>query len=212
MAKSANNHWAILGGTFDPVHIGHLRIAIQLREVGFTKVLLVPNHLPAHRPQPIAKAATRLAMLQLACQDLAGIEVNHIELERTEPSYSSVTIAKLKQQYPQSSFTWVLGQDAWQGFEHWHQPLSLLEQANLLVINRPGQTQTSAWQAQQLAERQASVAELLSSKQGKISFLHWPALDISASSLRKALAQGDNIRFLTPDSVLEYIQQHQLYR
>lgn len=213
MAKSANNsqHWAILGGTFDPIHIGHLRIALQLRDLGFDKVLLIPNNTPPHRPQPQASAEQRLAMLNLACAELEGITIESIELERSEPSYSTVTLNQLQQRYPNTAFTWVLGSDAWQGFEHWHEPLVFLQQANLLVVSRPGEQHVSQWQQQQLAQRECTNQQLFLAKQGKISFIHWPELDISASGLRQALKQGDNIRFLTPDSVLAYIQQQKLY-
>ncbi|MEN9464555.1 MAG: hypothetical protein RL217_736 [Pseudomonadota bacterium] len=212
MAKCANNHWALFGGTFDPVHIGHLRTAIGLREAGFSKVLLIPNRIPVHRPQPRACAQDRLNMLDLACQELDGIEVCSIELEHQEPSYSAVTVARLKKLHPEPHFTWVLGQDAWMGFEHWHTPQALLDEANLLIISRPhNDTAPSAFQQQLLQERHANLDELLQSPHGRIGQAHWPMLDISASSLRAALSQGDNIRFLTPDSVAKYLYQHQLY-
>src|SRR5690554_7577031 len=103
MAKSANNpHWALLGGTFDPIHIGHLRIAIQLREMGFDKVLLIPNRIPPHRPQPQANGEHRLAMLKLSCEDLSGVVACDIELEREELSYSAITVKALRETYPRS--------------------------------------------------------------------------------------------------------------
>lgn len=210
MGTSANN-WAILGGTFDPVHIGHLRIALQLRDLGFERVLLIPNHVPPHRPQPVANPQQRLHMLQLACADLAGVEPCSIELERDEPSYSAVTVQLLKEQHPHINFTWVMGSDAWHGFEFWHQPLSLLAQAHLLVISRPGDAHLSQWQAAQLAQRQCTKQQLFSEQQGRICLLNWPELDISASSLRQALRQGENIQLLTPAQVLAFIQQQRLY-
>lgn len=213
MAKSASKapRWALLGGTFDPVHIGHLRIAIQLRDLGFEKVLLIPNHVPPHRPQPIANAAQRLAMLELACAGLGNIEPCAIELERQELSYSAITVAALRERHPEVLFTWVMGDDAWHGFEHWHQPLSLLEHANLLVVSRPGERRMSHWQEEQLLQRECTIEQLFTESLGKICVVHWPELDISASGLRQALRQGDNIHFLTPPAVLAYIQQHRLY-
>ncbi len=214
MAKSANKpaHWALLGGTFDPVHIGHLRIAVQLRDLGFDRVLLIPNRIPPHRPQPQADAQQRLTMLQLACAELPGIEACDIELQRAELSYSAITVAALHERHPEVSFTWVMGQDAWQGFEHWHQPLALLEQANLLVVSRPGLQNTSHWQEQQLEQRECDVATLLHSSSGHICRHHWPELDISASYLRRAIKQGENVTFLVPPNVLNYLHQQQLYR
>lgn len=219
MAKSVNKpdqqrpqRWALLGGTFDPIHIGHLRIAVQLRDQGFDKVLLIPNSIPPHRPQPQATGQQRLAMLALACQNLTGVEPCSIELERDDLSYSAVTVAALRAQYPDVGFTWVMGQDAWQGFEHWYKPLELLEQANLLVISRPGVRSVSHWQEQQLEQRECDLPQLLGFSAGHICLHHWPELDISASDLRRAIKQGDNVTFLTPDAVLEYIIQQQLYR
>lgn len=218
--KSVNNsprgHWAILGGTFDPVHIGHLRIALQLRDAGFERVLLIPNRLPPHRSQPQASAEQRFTMLTLACDSLDGIQPCAIELERSDYSYSAVTVSQLKQQHPNVTFTWVIGHDAWQGFEHWHQPFTLLEQANLLIINRPSSHPESAtqspWQQQQWQQRGGQLSELWQYKQGKIASVRWPELDISASDLRQALKRGDNVTFLTPDAVLEYISLQSLYR
>ncbi|ASP40731.1 nicotinic acid mononucleotide adenylyltransferase [Bacterioplanes sanyensis] len=214
MVKSANSppHWALLGGTFDPIHIGHLRIAVQLRDLGFDRVLLIPNRIPPHRPQPQASAEHRLAMLEQACTGLDGIVPCSIELEREELSYSAITVEALHQRHSGVAFTWVMGQDAWQGFEHWHQPLALLEQANLLVVSRPGLQNTSHWQEQQLEQRQCQVAELLASRTGRICCHHWPELDISSSYLRRALKQGENVSFLVPPAVLNYLNQQQLYR
>ena len=210
MVTSVNN-WAILGGTFDPVHIGHLRIALQLRNLGFAHVLLVPNHVPPHRPQPVASGQQRLHMLELACEGLDGVSPCALELERQEPSYSAVTMKLLKERYPQIHFTWVLGSDAWHGFEFWHEPLNLLALANVLVVSRPGAQHLSHWQEEQLSARQCTKEQLFIEQQGRICLLNWPELDISASSLRQALRQGDNIQLLTPDKVLAYIQQQRLY-
>lgn len=186
----------------------------MLREVGFERVLLIPNRIPPHRSQPQASGEQRLAMLTLACATLENIEPCAIELERHESSYSAITVAQLAQQHPNVAFTWVLGDDAWQGFEHWHQPLSLLQQANVLIINRPtDQPPTqSTWQQQQWQQRGCNLSELWQAQHGKIARAQWPELDISASDLRQALKRGDNVTFLTPDAVLEYISLQSLYR
>ncbi|MGB1091417.1 MAG: nicotinate-nucleotide adenylyltransferase [Oceanobacter sp.] len=204
---------AILGGTFDPVHVGHLRVAIQLREAGFDRVLMMPNKTPPHRPQPMASSEQRLQMLALATQDLEGVEVCSVELERDELSYSVVTLELLKAAHPNHIFTWVLGDDAWSGFDRWHRCDDLFELANLLIIHRPGEkTDEPEWQANQLQNRQTSLQELLSCAKGAISRESWPGLDVSASALRNAISKGKNIRFLVPDAVFQHLQQQPLYR
>lgn len=204
---------ALLGGTFDPVHIGHLRIAIRLRELGFEHVLMIPNSVPPHREQPAASGEDRLAMLNLATADLKGIETSEIELQRSEPSYSATTVAELHQNWPEARLTWVMGNDAWNGFDRWNQPETLLEHANILIISRPGDTaRTDGWLGDILTKNAVSAPELLTNRSGKICHLDWPELDISASDLRQAIKRGDNIAFLTPESVQTYIKQHQLYR
>lgn len=226
---SKHNSVALLGGTFDPVHIGHLRIAVRLRELGFERVVMIPNNVPPHREQPLASGAARLAMLNLAIADLGGdlngglngelgsnlggIETSEIELQRAEPSYSAATVEELHRLWPQACLTWVMGNDAWNGFDRWHQPERLLKHANVLVVSRPGDSARSDGWLGEIKQKNASNTDtLLSSSGGKICHLHWPELDISASDLRRAIKQGDNIVFLTPTQVQKYIKQHQLYR
>lgn len=204
---------ALLGGTFDPVHIGHLRIAIRLRELGFERVVMIPNNIPPHREQPIASGAARLAMLNLAIADLDGIETSEIELQRAEPSYSAATVKELHRLWPETCLTWVMGNDVWNGFDRWYQPETLLDHANVLVISRPGDSpRTDGWLGEIHQENATLADRLLNSSRGKICHLHWPELDISASDLRQAIKQGDNIVFLTPKPVQKYIKQYQLYR
>lgn len=204
---------AVLGGTFDPIHIGHLRIAIHLREMGFDQVLMIPNHVPPHREQPLASGAERLAMLTLAINGLDGISASDIELKRSEPSYSATTVTELHQQWPEASLTWVMGNDAWNGFDRWYQPKSVLDHANILVISRPGEkARRDGWLGEITQLHAGSVDTLRENQNGKICHLHCPELDISASDLRQAIKRGDNIAFLTPEPVQKFIKQHQLYR
>lgn len=215
--KSVSNHsLAVFGGTFDPVHIGHLRIAIRLREAGFERVLMVPNRQPPHRDQPGASGAQRLAMLNLAIADIpamTGITASDIELTQDGPSYSARTVEQIRQRAPEQAITWVMGTDAWNGFDRWHQPDVILDHANLLVISRPGETlRRDGWLGQQLSEREAPLSQLFTQAHGGICLQAWPELDISASDLRQAILRGDNTAFLTPESVQNYIEQHSLYK
>lgn len=203
---------AILGGTFDPIHIGHLRVAVRLRDSGFDKVLLVPNRVPPHRAQPQASGDDRLNMLQLSLTGLNGIEASDIELTQDGTSYSARTVEQLRTQYPDAALTWVMGNDAWNGFDRWHKPEQVLANANILVISRPGEeARDDAWLGQLRQEKSCTLNELQHSPHGRVCHQAWPELDISASDLRQAIKQGDNIAFLTPQPVLEYIQKHHLY-
>lgn len=210
---------AILGGTFDPVHIGHLRIALRLKDAGFDQVLLLPNRHPPHRDSPQATPGQRLSMLELATKDLPGITVCDLELKREDLSYSYITLQEMTEIYAEYSLTWVMGTDAWLGFHRWFRCNDILELVNLLVIHRPDQKNPDAsqarmpfWQREQLQQRSSNLNELLSARQGSICQLSWPGLDISASDLRRSLAAGENIRFLIPDRVLAYLQQQKLYQ
>lgn len=205
------NSIAILGGTFDPVHCGHLRLAIQLHQQVVDRVLLLPNRVPPHRLAPIATPAQRLDMLTLAVSELDGIEVSSLELDSDHISYSVHSARALRQQYPEHSLTWVMGADAWHGFDQWQQAEELLQLVNVLVINRPGQPQPSWEPVKGMKYRIVTDETLNQYRAGGVCHLQWPELEIAASDLRQALAKGDNIRFLTPDPVLNYINHNKLY-
>jgi nicotinate-nucleotide adenylyltransferase len=213
-------HIAILGGTFDPIHIGHLRMAVELRLAGFDEVRLVPNNVPPHREQPKASAEHRLAMVQLACEQLSqqgmtGIITDDIELKRDQPSYSVATLELLRQQLPkEAKLTWVIGDDAWDSLHLWHRVSDFLDLANLVIINRghEKQFQYETLQAQWLKQHATELDNLIECRNGKLIRLNWRLLDISATYLRGLLAQGQGAQLLTPDRVLNYIAEHTLYK
>jgi nicotinate-nucleotide adenylyltransferase len=213
-------HIALLGGTFDPIHIGHLRMAVELRLAGFDEVRLIPNSVPPHREQPKASAEDRLAMAQVACdtltqQGMTGIVVDAIELKRDQPSYSIATLELLRQQLPKdTALSWVIGDDAWETIHSWHRINEMLGLANLVIINRGHENQFSVdtLQAQWLKEHATELDNLLECTNGKLIRLNWRLLDVSATYLRSLLAQGQGAQLLTPDVVLNYIAEHQLYQ
>jgi nicotinate-nucleotide adenylyltransferase len=213
-------HIAILGGTFDPIHIGHLRMAVELRLAGFDEVRLIPNNVPPHREQPKTCAQQRLVMVQLACEHLAqqgisGIVADDIELKRDQPSYTVATLELLRQQLPDdTALSWVIGDDAWHSLHHWHRVDELLALANLVIINRGHENQFSVdtLQAQWLKQHATEQDNLLECRNGKLIRLNWRLLDVSATYLRSLLAQGQGAQLLTPDVVLNYIAENQLYQ
>ena len=213
-------HIAILGGTFDPIHIGHLRMAVELRLAGFDEVRLVPNNVPPHREQPKASAQQRLAMVKLACESLvqqgvSGIIADDIELRRDQPSYSVATLEELKKQLPENTaLSWVIGDDAWESIHQWHRIDEFLGLANLVVINRGHENQFpyTTLQGQWLKQHATELDNLLECTNGKLIRLNWRLLDVSATYLRSLLAQGKGAQLLTPDAVLKYIAEYQLYK
>jgi nicotinate-nucleotide adenylyltransferase len=211
---------ALLGGTFDPIHIGHLRMAVELRLAGFDEVRLIPNSVPPHREQPKASAQQRLAMVQLACdqlvqQGMTGIIADDIELKREQPSYSVATLEQLREQLPvDTALSWVIGDDAWESIHSWHRINEFLALANLVIINRGHENQFSVdtLQGQWLKQHATELDNLLECRNGKLIRLNWRLLDVSATYLRSLLAQGQGAQLLTPDVVLNYIAQHKLYQ
>ena len=213
-------HIALLGGTFDPIHIGHLRMAVELRLAGFDEVRLIPNSVPPHRPQPKARAQHRLNMAQLACENLAqqgmtGIIADDIELKRDQPSYSVATLEQLRQILPKNTaLSWVIGDDAWESIHRWHRINEFLPLANLVIINRGHENQFSVdtLQGQWLKQHATELDNLIECTHGKLIRLNWRLLDVSATYLRSLLAQGNGAQLLTPDVVLNYIAEYQLYK
>ena len=213
-------HIAILGGTFDPIHIGHLRMAVELHLAGFDEVRLIPNNVPPHREQPKASAQQRLAMVQLACESLAqqgvsGIIADDIELKRDQPSYSVATLEELKKQLPENTaLSWVIGDDAWESIHQWHRIDEFFGLANLVIINRGHENQFpyTTLQGQWLKQHATELDNLLECTNGKLIRLNWRLLDVSATYLRSLLAQGKGAQLLTPDAVLKYIAEYQLYK
>jgi nicotinate-nucleotide adenylyltransferase len=215
-----SKHIALLGGTFDPIHIGHLRMAVELRLAGFDEVRLIPNSVPPHREQPKASAEHRLNMVQLACENLAqqgmtGIIADDIELKRDQPSYSVATLELLRKKLPENTaFSWVIGDDAWESIHSWHRINELLPLANLVIINRGHENQFSVdtLQGQWLKQHATELDNLLECTHGKLIRLNWRLLDVSATYLRGLLARGNGAQLLTPDVVLNYIAEYQLYK
>jgi nicotinate-nucleotide adenylyltransferase len=215
-----SKHIALLGGTFDPIHIGHLRMAVELRLAGFDEVRLIPNSVPPHREQPKASAEHRLNMVQLACENLAqqgmtGIMADNIELKRDQPSYSVATLELLRKKLPENTaLSWVIGDDAWESIHSWHRINELLPLANLVIINRGHENQFSVdtLQGQWLKQHATELDNLLECTHGKLIRLNWRLLDVSATYLRGLLARGNGAQLLTPDVVLNYIAEYQLYK
>lgn len=206
---------AVLGGTFDPIHDGHLRPALELFEdLDLAEIRFIPAGQPPHRDQPIASAKQRLTMLKLAVAGQAGFVVDERELYREGPSYMVDTLQSLRSELGDRPLCLVLGMDAFEGLPNWHCWEEIPDLAHLLVIHRPGSgLPLSEVLGELLGERKLHHAEALQEKPaGGILFHPVTQLDVSATRIREILAQGRSPRYLVPDQVWSYICEQGLYR
>ena len=206
----------VLGGTFDPVHFGHLRSALELLEtLGLAEVRLVPCGHPPHRSPPRAPASARLAMLELAVTGQPGLRVDPRELERPGPSYMVDTLASLREEQGTRPLCLILGSDAFLGLPGWHRWQELVQLAHLVVMHRPGwdlDDNLAAPLAQLVeARRVYEAAALAAQPAGSILLVPVTPLDISATAIRTLIAAGRSPRYLLPDVVWEHIRAHGLY-
>ena len=212
----------VLGGTFDPIHYGHLRLAADVRDaLGLGEVRLIPAGQPPHRAPPVASAEHRLAMTQLGCAEFAGLAADAREVRRDGPSYTVLTLDSLRAEAPQRPLALILGGDAFAGLEQWWRWERLFALAHLLVIERPGvpfdARALSAELKRQWGRRLIDDSRGLDrSPAGAILRVKVTPQPISASAIRATLARGaagrDAVRGLLPAAVLEYIERNQLYR
>ncbi|MCX7993274.1 MAG: nicotinate-nucleotide adenylyltransferase [Fimbriimonadales bacterium] len=192
---------ALFGGTFDPVHYGHLRLAEEAREaVALDRVLFIPAAVsPFRTTERLSEPEHRLQMLRLATQDNFHFEVSEIEILRSGVSYTFDTVSALHQQNPDAELYLVLGTDTLQGFMAWREPHAIAQQCRLLVGVRPGY------------DLQTALERLPESVRQSVQAVPMTPLGISASAIRQRVREGRSIRYLTPPNVIEYIQQHRLY-
>jgi len=202
----------IYGGTFNPVHYGHLRTAIEIYEqLALDELRLLPCALPAHREMPEVNAKMRLAMLQIAIKNHPQLCIDDRELKRTGISYMVDTLASIRAEIGEYAvLLLVIGSDAFNGLSTWYQWQKLFDYAHIVVITRPLIMPTML----DNFYRQRQVSDIHSLKyatSGKIYFQQVTQLDISATSIRRTFAEHKNPSFLLPESVIEYIQAHHLY-
>ncbi len=203
----------ILGGTFDPIHYGHLAIAkFLLQHCPLSEIQFIPCLSPPHRQAPEAGAEHRLQMVRLAIKDHEGWVANDIDYKRPAPSYMIDTLSLLKKQYSQTPLCLILGMDAFGLFNHWRQWQEILSLAHLIVVNRPGFNLTAEdWSQELLSHSQVqSCHELSQHGSGKIFIQTMPPSFISATEIRHQIPSSQAEQL--PPAVLNYIKQHHLYR
>ncbi len=205
----------IFGGTFDPIHFGHLRPALDLQlRLGLEQVRFIPLAVAVHREQPAASAELRLAMVRAAIQGQPGFMVDPREIRRGDRSYTLDTLRELSIELPGQTLCLCVGADAFNDFLDWHSPLDILDLAHLVVTQRPGAARPAdAGLRRLVAERRCDHPRALRSRPaGCIFFQPVAQLDISSTAIRALLKAGNSPRYLLPDSVLDIIEEQALYR
>ena len=209
----------LFGGTFDPVHFGHLRLAeAAIDTLGLAAVHWIPVGQPGHRPAPCVSAAHRLAMLHLAVDDNPRFVIDDSEIRQSNTSYTVPTLLRIRQQYGEKqALVFLLGADAFAGLTTWHRWHELFKLTHLALVARPGHHLDTASLPQALrqclAERQIFDPQQLSrSPAGQLIFLDSTALAISATAIREQILQQQSPRYLLPDALIDYINHHKLYQ
>jgi nicotinate-nucleotide adenylyltransferase len=211
---------AILGGTFDPVHFAHLRLAEELADVfGFSAVRFIPASIPPHRGEPRASAQHRLRMVDLAIAGNPLFSVDDRELRREKPSYTYDTLIELRAEIGARPLCLLMGADAFVALTTWHRWEELFDLAHIVVARRPGYPLTELaaslpgpLKAQYLRRHLPDHNTLRLEPAGRIFTHELTALDVSATALRALIATGGSLRYLLPDAVITYIEEHHLYK
>ncbi len=212
---NASGAHVFMGGTFDPIHNGHLRTALELQQwMGVERVCLVPSRKPVHREAPGSSSEARLAMAQLAVADEPALAVDDREVCSGQPSYSYLTLRSLRAELgPDRPLCMVLGMDAYLGLPSWHHWQELIELCHIIVVRRPGYIyEPDPGMARfTRAHETTSLATVLGSPCGRVLMHELTPLSISATQIRQLVAKGLSPRYLCPDPVWHFIQQHRLY-
>ena len=204
----------IFGGSFDPIHYGHLRSAFEvLQALRFEEIRFIPCGDPAQRGSTVAAAELRLRMVEVATREQHGFTCDDRELRRAGPSYTIDTLATLREEFPQRSLALILGMDAFLGLSKWHRWYEILDIAHIVVAHRPG------WQAPgtgPLGELIAAFGtqrldDLHDALHGRIHSHAGTQFEISSTEIRDLIAAGRDARFLMPDAVRDVIKESRLY-
>ncbi len=205
---------ALLGGTFDPIHLGHLYIALKIQQTyDLAEVRFIPSAHPVHRDSPRASPEQRLTMLTYAIENEPTLKVDDCEIQRKGPSYTIDTLEILRQKFPSTPLCLILGLDAWSGFSTWHRYEDILHLCHIIIAMRPPYLLPQTGKLAELLKQfqTQDVSALHASLGGKILFHSTTSLDISATTIREMIAKGQNPQALLPPSVYNYIVKQHLY-
>ncbi|MFT6927762.1 MAG: nicotinate-nucleotide adenylyltransferase [Psychromonas sp.] len=204
-----------LGGTFDPIHFGHLRPALEITEaLSLQQLFMMPNHIAPHKSASHGTAKQRSEMVELAISQQPRMTVDKRELKRHKPSYTIDTLKELKIEYPDTPICFIMGMDSLISFDSWYDWKNILSYCHLIISHRPGwQSEFNEQVAALVAKHQTTDKHDLHNVQfGKIYFQTTSQLAISSTEIRDLLSHNISIDFLTPDSVINYIKEQYLYK
>ena len=210
----------ILGGTFNPIHMGHLKVAeTVLRSFNLNKILFIPSYIPPHKgPSEIASASYRLKMVELALATYSQFIPSSIEIKAKGKSYSILTLKKLKKLCPQALIFFILGIDAFLEIDTWKEYRRVLEQCFFIIVSRPGYRLEDAKNVleEDYRERIAKVSEQERVREDMIQayrlfLLSMNSLDITSTEIREKIRRGESVRGLVPEAVEKYISERHLY-
>jgi len=195
---------AILGGTFDPIHIGHLIAGQYVYDTGlFNEICIMPSGNPPHKISTEAYNKHRLAMCQLAADSLEGFTVSDIEQTREGKIYTVDTFSYLKENNPGTKFWLIIGTDSLMNLKSWYKPEQLLATVNFVVVDRGGYD---------LAEIKAMIKSLDEGYKCDLLYVKMPLIELSSTTLRERMKKGLSIENMVPHSVHQYMMTHELYR
>ncbi|MGL9750410.1 MAG: nicotinate-nucleotide adenylyltransferase [Symbiopectobacterium sp.] len=208
---------AYFGGTFDPIHYGHLRpVTVLADKIGVTRITLMPNNVPPHREQPEATAQQRKRMVELAIAETPLFSVDDRELQRITPSYTIDTMEMIRAEMGDNiPLAFIIGQDSLLTLHAWYRGQDLLKVCHLLVCTRPGYHTTLDTPEQQAwleAHSTENAADLHTQPHGLIYLAHTPLITVSATKIRQLRQKGEPCDDLVPPAVLHFMDAHDLYR
>ena len=201
----------INGGTFDPVHYGHLRPALEvMQHLGLEQVRFVPCYRPVHKDTPSVSAEQRSDMIRLAIQNQPRFVLDTIEMEKGGPSYTADTLAILKKQFADYSLVLMMGTDAFAKFHTWYHWQQIMQLANVVVMHRPGEPVPESGESGEIYKQNHVSA--FTAEAGQIMDVDVTQLDISSTLVRHHLLKGLSAEYLLPPCVMDYIKEHGLYK
>ncbi|MEM6998777.1 MAG: nicotinate-nucleotide adenylyltransferase [Pseudomonadota bacterium] len=205
----------ILGGTFDPIHNGHIQLALEAQQhLNLDQVRLIPVNIPPHRSSPIASTNERIEMLELAIGSKKKLFIDKHEVENDTVSYTINTLKFLRDKFNDDALSLILGRDAFNKIDKWKNWQELLDYVHIIVANRPDETPIDITDDLQhwIEKHQTSNIELINNKlHGNIYFISIPMLDISSSMIRQLLSEKESTKDFLPENIQTYIKNNKLY-